>query len=156
MSLGVFREGKTTILVDIELKTDRGVGELSAFDWGPLKETVLGAIERGQIGRPVSLRLTVHGPGNQGELQDLKSELHDLASAWFGGPCESEYVAGGNGPASVTALKWPGGQSAILSMSAGPGRTGGNLVLLGSNGAIYHDIGPVTADSHRVDRAGGE
>lgn len=129
---------------------------MSKLEWERLSSTVQGAIERGQIGRPVSLRLTVHGPGNEGEFQDLKSELHDLATTWFGGPCESEYVAGGNGPVSVMALKWPRGQSAILSMSAGPGRTGGNLVLLGSNGVIYHDIGPITADSHRVDRTGGE
>jgi len=117
---------------------------------------VLGAIERDQIGRPVSLRLTVHGPRNELELQELKVELRDLVSTWFGGPFDSEYVVGGNAGASVVALKWSGGQSAILAVSTGPGRTGGNLVLLGSNGAIYHDIDPVTADGLRVTRTGGK
>ena len=129
-----------------ELKIEQGVSGLSAFDWGSLRNTVLDAIEQGQIGRPVSLRLTVHGPGNESALQDLKSELRDLASAWFNGPWESEYVAGGTGGPSVLALKWSGGQSAILSISTGAGRTGGNLVLLGSNGAIYHDIESAIAD----------
>ena len=127
---------------------------MSAFDWGPLRKTVLDAIERGQIGRPVSLRLTVHGPGNEVELQELKVELRDLASTWFGGSWESEYVAGNDGGPFVLALKWRGGQSAILSLSAGLGTTGGNLVLLGSNGAIYHDIDPVTADGLRIERTG--
>ena len=132
-----------------------GVSGLSSFDWGPLRRTVLGAIERGQIGRAVSLRLTVHGQGDEVELQELKVELRDLASAWFGGSWESEYVAGNDGGPFVFALRWPGGQSAILSLSVGPGRTGGNLVLLGSNGAIYHDIDPLTADGLRIERTGG-
>lgn len=116
---------------------------MSAFDWGPLRKTVQGAIERGQIGRPANLRMTVHGPGDEAELRDLESELRDVACAWFGGPCESDYAAGGDSGPVVVALKWAGGQSAILSVSAGAGRTGGNMMLLGSNGAIYHEIGPV-------------
>ena len=127
---------------------------MSAFDWGSLRDTVLDAIERGQIGRPVSLRLTVHGPGSDSELQDLKSELRDLASAWFGGPWVTEYVAGGTGGPSVFAVKWSQGQSAILSISTGAGRTGGNLVLLGSNGAIYHDIDSAIADEPAAARRG--
>ncbi len=152
----VFREGKMAILVAREVKIGKGVSGLSVFDWGPLRKTVLDAIEQGQIGRPVSLRLTVHGPGNESEIQGLKDEVLDLANTWFGRPCESEYSVGGNGGASVIALKWSGGQSAILSLSAGPGRKGGNLVLLGSNGAIYHDIGPVPADSLLVAPRGGD
>ena len=116
---------------------------MSAFDWGPLSKTVQGAIERGQIGRPAALRMTVHGPGGEAERRELEAELRDVARAWFGGPCESDYTAGGDSGPAVVALKWSGGQSAILSVSAGAGRTGGNMMLLGSNGAIYHEIGPV-------------
>ncbi len=128
---------------------------MSDFDWGPLRNTVLGAIERGQIGRPVSLRLTVHGSGGDGERRDLEGELRGLASAWFGGLWVSEYVTGGDCGPSVLALKWSGGQSAILSVSTGAGQTGGNLVLLGSNGAIYHDIGPTAlSESVQTDTGG--
>ena len=116
---------------------------MSAFDWGPLRKAVQGAIERGQIGRPVSLRMTVHDLGGEAERLDLKAELREVACAWFGGPCESEYTVGGDGCPAVVALKWAGGQSAILSVSAGAGRTGGNMMLLGSNGVIYHEIDPV-------------
>ena len=117
--------------------------KLSAFDWGPLRTTVLGAIKRGHIGRPAALRLTVHGPGGESERGELEAELRDVACTWFGGSCESDYVAGGKTGPSVLALKWAGGQSAILSVSAGGGRAGGNMMLLGSNGVIYHEIDPV-------------
>ena len=126
---------------------------MSAFDWGPLRKTVQSAIERGQIGRPVSLRMTVHGPGGEVERLELEAELREAACAWFGGPCESEYAAGGDGRPAVEALKWTGGQSAILSVSAGAGRTGGNMLLLGSNGAIYHEIDPAADAESRTFQA---
>ena len=123
---------------------------MSAFDWGPLTKTVQGAIERGQIGRPVSLRMTVHGPGDEEERRELEAEMRGVACAWFGGPCESDYTVGGDGRPAVVALKWDGGQSAILSVSAGAGRTGGNMMMLGSNGAIYHEIDPVADGESRA------
>ncbi len=126
---------------------------MSAFYWGSLRKTVQGAIERGQIGRPVSLRMTVHGPGSEVERQELEAELREAACAWFGGPCESDYTAGGDGRPAVVALKWAGGQSAILSVSTGAGRTGGNMALLGSNGAIYHEIDPVADGESRTFQA---
>ncbi len=117
---------------------------MPAFDWAPLRQTVQGAIERGQIGRPAALRMTVHGPGGEVERRELESELRDVACSWFGGRCESDYTAGDSEGPAIVALKWAGGQSAILSVSAGAGRTGGNMMLLGSNGAIYHEIDPVS------------
>ena len=131
----------------------KGSFRLSAFDWGPLRTTVQGAIERGQIGRPVALRMTVHGAGGQAERQDLEGELRQIACTWFGGSCEADYKSGGERGAAVIALKWAGGQSAILSVSAGSGRTGGNMMLLGSNGVIYHEIDPV-ADLESQTRSG--
>ena len=40
----------------------------------------------------------------------------------------------------MTALKWNDGQSAMIAVSAGAGRTGGNLMLMGSNGTLYHEV----------------
>ena len=119
---------------------------MSVFDWTPLRKSVQGAIERGQIGRPVSLRMTVHGPGGQAERKNLEGELRQIACTWFGGSCESDHKAGGERGAAVVVLRWRGGQSAILSVSAGAGRTGGNMMLLGSNGVVYHEIDPVAHD----------
>ena len=85
--------------------------------------------------------MTVHAAGGPAEQAGLASALRTLAESWFGGKCESEYEIGGEGAPAVTALKWDGGQSAMIAVSAGAGRTGGNLMLMGSNGTIYHEIG---------------
>ena len=109
--------------------------------WEPLRDTVQGAIDRGQIGRPAALRMTVHAEGGPAEQADLASALRTLSESWFGAESETEYSMGGDGAPAVTALKWDGGQSAMIAVSAGSGRTGGNLMLMGSNGTIYHEIG---------------
>ena len=114
---------------------------MATHNWEPLKSTVQGAIDRGQIGRPAALRMTVHAAGGAAEQADLASALRHLAESWFGGESESKYEISGEGGPGVTALKWDGGQSAMIAVSAGSGRTGGNLMLMGSNGTIYHEIG---------------
>ena len=113
---------------------------MSAYDWDPLKNTVQGAIDRGQIGRPAALRMTVHAVGGPAEQEELASALRCLAESWFGDPGESEYTIGGKGTPTLTALKWNDGQSAMIAVSAGAGHTGGNLMLMGSNGTLYHEV----------------
>ena len=113
---------------------------MASHDWEPLRCTVQGAIDRGQIGRPSALRMTAHAAGGPAEHAQLAAELRRLAESWFGGESESEYEIGGDGAPAVSALKWDGGQSALIAVSAGAGRTGGNLMLMGSNGTLYHEI----------------
>ena len=113
---------------------------MSAYDWDPLKNTVQGAIDRGQIGRPAALRMTVHAAGGPAEQKDLASTLRNLAESWFGDPGESEYTIGGDRGPALSLLKWSNGQSAMIAVSAGAGRTGGNLMLMGTNGTLYHEI----------------
>ena len=43
-------------------------------------------------------------------------------------------------------MRWGDGQSALLAVSAGACPVGGNLVLMGSNGTVYHEIGGGAAD----------
>ena len=120
---------------------------------------VQGVIDRGGIGRPGALRLTVHVRGGEAEAWQLQVEAEGLAAAWFGGKPDSAYAIGGSRGSSglvpgenserptVTALKWPKGESAILSVSAGArGSTGGNVMLMGSRGSLYHEIGPSDFD----------
>ena len=125
---------------------------MSAIDWGPLRTTVQGAIERGQIGRPVSLRMTVHvEPAGKRNVWTWKTNCARSRALGSAGPARPIISVGGERGAAVVALKWAGGQSAILSVSAGGGRTGGNMMLLGSNGVIYHEIDPV-ADHGESDK----
>ena len=136
-----------------------GTEDLQRWDWERLRSVVQGVIDRGGIGRPAALRLTVHIRGGEAEARRLQLEVEGMAAAWFDGKPESTYVAGdpGDGPdlipgenpgmPTVTALKWPSGESAILSVSAGAkGPTGGNVMLMGSHGTVYHDIGPSDID----------
>ncbi len=117
-------------------------GKLSDWSWEPLQAAVQRAIDEGRIGRPVALRLTLHARGGAPEAERHRQAAEAAGAAWFGGEPQSTYSVGDNDTLLVTALKWAEGQSAILSISAGrSGRVGGNMMLMGSSGTIYHDIG---------------
>ncbi len=113
----------------------------------------------GGIGGPEALRLTGHVRGGEAEAWQLQVEAEGLAGAWYGERSDWAYAVGGSRGSSgldpgenserpsVTALKWPKGESAILSVSAGTqGSTGGNVMLMGSRGSLYHEIGPSDFD----------
>ena len=115
---------------------------MSDWSWESLQAAVKRVIDEGRIGQPVALRLTIHTRGGASEAERYQQAAEAAGVAWFGGQPKSTYSVGGHDKPLVTALKWAGGQSAILSISAGQsGRVGGNMMLMGSRGAIYHDIG---------------
>ena len=119
--------------------------------WEALRGAVQRTVEAGRIGRPVALRLTVHlGGGAASEAEECRAALRAMAAGWFGSEPVGVHRIGGDGAPSVEALRWTGGQSALLAVSAGrPGPaspTGGNLALMGSNGTLYHEIGGAAAD----------
>lgn len=119
---------------------------MQRWNWELLRSAVQRVIDQGSIGRPAALRLTVHTRGTEAEAGQCQLEAEGVAAAWFGGQPDSRYsvVGSGGGPGmpTVTALKWVSGQSAILSVSAGiHGPVGGNVMLMGSRGTVYHEIG---------------
>ncbi len=123
-----------------------------AGHWDSLERTVGVAVEAGRIGTPKALRLTVHvhagDPADAAEVRErTAAAARRCAAAWFGGEADGEHGVGEARPAAAWLLRWPGGQSALLAVSAGRGATAGNLVLMGSHGSIYHHIG------HRVGEA---
>jgi len=114
-----------------------------------LRTAVQRVIDQGGIGRPAALRLTVHTRGAEADIRRCLQGAEGVAAAWFGGRPDSTYSvgdpgdgsAGGPGMPTVTALKWTSGQNAILSVSADAhGRVGGNVMLMGSRGTVYHEI----------------
>ncbi|MCZ6539753.1 MAG: hypothetical protein O6922_08020 [Chloroflexi bacterium] len=119
---------------------------MQSWNWELLRSAVQDVIDRGGIGRPAALRLTVHIRGAEADARVCLREAEGVAAAWFGGRPDSTYSvsssAGGSGMPTITALKWTAGQSAIVSVSAGKhGLTGGNAILMGSRGTVYHTIG---------------
>ena len=116
-----------------------------AGHWDSLERTVGAAVEAGRIGTPKALRLTVHvqagDPADAAEVRErTAAAARRCAAAWFGGEADGEYGVGQAGFAGAWLARWPGGQSALLAVSAGRGATAGNLVLMGSHGSIYHRI----------------
>lgn len=111
------------------------------WNWDSLRVAFQQVIDQGGMGRPATLRLTLHTRGTEADaVQNLQGAEVAVAS-WFGGKPNSTYSVGGSGAPNVTALKWESGQSAILSVSVGAdGAVGGNVMLMGSHGTVYHDI----------------
>ena len=125
--------------------------------WEALRGAVQRTVDAGRIGRPVALRLTAHVGGATSEAEECRAVLRDAAAGWFGDEAAASHRIGADGAPSVEALRWTDGQSALLAVSAGSGPAApkpppggvafgptppcGNLVLMGSNGTLYHEIG---------------
>ena len=114
--------------------------------WEALRSAVQRTVDEGRIGRPAALRLTVHVGGDASGAEECPASLRAMAAGWFGSEAAGVHRIGGDGGPSVEALRWTGGQSALLAVSAGTGPTGGNLALMGSNGTLYHEIGGRAAE----------
>ncbi|MDE0219352.1 MAG: hypothetical protein OXJ90_08790 [Spirochaetaceae bacterium] len=115
--------------------------------WDSLVSTVGAAVDAGRIGTPKALRLTVHvqadDPADAAEVRErTAAAARRCASAWFAGAADGDHGVGEARPAAAWLLRWPGGQSALLAVSAGRGATAGNVVLMGTHGSIYHRIEP--------------
>jgi hypothetical protein len=114
---------------------------LPHWNWDSLRVAVQRVIDEGGIGRPATLRLTLHTRGTEADAVQYLQGAEVAAASWFGGQPNSTYSVGGSGAPTVSALKWKSGQSAILSVSVGAdGPVGGNVMLMGTHGTVYHEI----------------
>ena len=130
---------------------------LPAGYWDSLARTVGAAVDAGRIGTPRALRLTVHvHAADPADAVDARAQTataaRRCAAAWFGGAADSDHGVGEPNLAAAWLMRWPGGQSALLAISAGRGATAGNLVLMGSHGSIYHRIDPFATPRAREAR----
>ena len=119
--------------------------DLYTIYWDSLAHAVEEAVDSGRIGDPKALRLTVHIQIRiQTDARDVRAQAEMAASrsasAWFKGEAIIDYGVDNSDLAAARLMVWPGGQSALMAVSAGSGDTEGNLVLMGSRGAIYHRI----------------
>ncbi len=112
-------------------------------DWKSLQKTVNRVIEEGRLGTPAVVRCLLR-PGMGGKaISAGTAKLTALITEWFGSEPSACYSVG-NADAghTITSLRFPGGQLALISVGAGPGgdEGGGDLMVLGSRGALYFDI----------------
>ena len=112
-------------------------------DWEALRETVSRIIEEGRLGSPAVVRCLLRPGTSSDEISAGADKLTDLAADWFGcEPSASYSVGGADAGHMITSLRFPGGQVALISAGAGPGgdEGGGDLMVLGSRGALYFTI----------------
>jgi len=98
-------------------------------------------IDNGSLGAPKFMRCIARA-GDPGQLSVSLGKLESLGEAWFGSRHVHSYRLGENTGLYLTEmLKWPDGQSALLTVSAGPteGTLGLDLMLVGSRGTLYHE-----------------
>lgn len=111
-------------------------------EWELLAAAVGHVLAQGRLGRPSFARFTVQVPGNPTQVRASLEVLITIASGWFGGePPESVYLVDSQGDGHcVTAVRWPHGPSAIVSLgpAGAKGRARTDLVLLGSKGSLYY------------------
>lgn len=116
------------------------------FDLGELRQSVQAVISGKRIGRPVFVRLTLHGPDkNAGVLRKL-ALMAEMTSSWIAQPVDRLHAVGRLESGQVcVAIQFKGGASALVSFAQGQSFGGGiDLMVLGNHGAIHHDSGAGT------------
>ena len=106
-----------------------------------LRTVVQDAIDQGRVGFPRFLRCMARAEDGD-RLASLFEELVSMGDGWFGSPATHRYRLGEGGGAYLTELiKWPDGQSAVVtvSLASSGGAQSLDLMLVGSRGTLYHD-----------------
>jgi hypothetical protein len=120
-----------------------------AHDLADLDRAVQAALASKRLGQPVFVRLTQRGGTKPVERL---ARLAALASSWLGQrPARLHAVGGEAGPASLTVL-FAAGASAIVGVTPGEPAGALDLMLLGSRGALHHEIAePFTFGTEKAD-----
>ena len=112
------------------------------LEWEQLHNSVTGAVLKGHIGRPRSLRFTAHLGDSAGDLAKLTEAVTNSCSEWFGSDTSEVLQSVSRCGLEVVMLAWENGATALLSFSSVEGtRPGGDFTLLGTEGAIYQRLG---------------
>jgi hypothetical protein len=109
-------------------------------EWKALQASIQKVLSEGRLGRPCFARAFVQAAGGPQEATAALAAMTAMANAWFGAEAEVVHLAGGGASRHlVSLLRWPQGQSAILSIGpGGPAPARLDLALLGSRGAAYY------------------
>ena len=106
-----------------------------------LRRVVQEAIDEGRLGPPKFLRCIAHAGGSTQMAASL-NELASLGESWFGSHPVQRYRMGEDSGVYLTeTLKWPHGQSAVITVFSVPseGAPQLDLMLVGSRGTLYHE-----------------
>ncbi len=110
-------------------------------DLTQLRKVVEQAITQGRLGRPQFLRCIAQAADPDRPGQTLTA-LVSLVESWFGAPVVRRFDLESDSKVSLTQmLKWPGGQAALITISAqhAVGDCELDLMLIGSRGTVYFE-----------------
>lgn len=104
-----------------------------------LNSTVADALKSGRIGNPVFVRWFERVDSDPG---DAAQAALGIVSTWYEGEPTFTHAPEGSDLQSTLLARWSGGQSALLIMAPvgfmdAPGL---DLAVIGSKGAVYHDV----------------
>lgn len=104
-----------------------------------LADSVYNAIESERIGHPVFVRWTERVDSDP---KTASQAALAIVSRWYGGDPSFTHEPEGSEQQSTLLARWPGGESALLIMTPvgfmdPPGL---DLAVIGSKGAVYHDV----------------
>jgi len=114
---------------------------MNGIVWEDLENSVDQQLADGKLGNPVFLRWLIDVGSDASQLESSMSKAVQLANSWFKDEPNHTEKQGDDTTGQITsAITWPMGQSAIVSIaSTKTGRsTKQDLVLLCHKGSIYH------------------
>lgn len=117
----------------------RSVGQLG-LDLHDVDRSVAATLATGRLGRPRSVRWIVNLAERTDPLPTV-SMLTACVAGWFGGAHLHQQSFAGDAQQRIELLSWAKGQAALLVVSAAGPMPASHLVVLGEQGAIYHDAG---------------
>ena len=110
-------------------------------EYAALQTAVQDAISQARVGTPAFLRCIAR-TGGATALDAVLQDLVSMADAWFASSAVRRHRLGEETGVYLTeVLKWPEGQSALLSVTSATPETstGIDLMLVGSRGTLYHE-----------------
>ena len=109
--------------------------------WDAFSHTIIETLQLDRIGPPVFVRCTVALKQESSQtLINTMAIMVCTVNAWFSSPVERIYSLDSADHDHLTVtLEYPSGATALLSITPHQSQAQIDLIILGSNGAIYHN-----------------
>lgn len=107
--------------------------------WSTLNQAVEANLAKGQVGQPIFVRCTAAVAKCVETLTDHLTEMIYYVNGWLRTPVCRVYAMGGLAQGHIViSLEYKSGCAALLACGLDHTQPQIDLIILGSNGAIYH------------------
>jgi len=112
------------------------------------------AIDEGQVGEPVALRMHLRSAQSQGDVTTLLAEIGDMAERLFGSPPERVLARGLSAAESTALVSYASGATLMVTFSGGLVNTANvSLLLIGNHGIANLDSASWSEEPTNVEAA---